>query len=109
MEHRPDAAVVDIRMPPTMTDDGLRAAVEARAAPCPAWRCCCCRRTWSLSYAEALLADGRGGVGYLLKDRVASLEVLTDALTTIRGAARCSTPTWSPSSSSRDGPTRWSG
>lgn len=83
-EHRPDAAIVDIRMPPTMTDDGLRAAVQLRSE---------LRDTAVLllsayvekSYAEALLADGRGGVGYLLKDRVASLEVLTDALTTIRG------------------------
>jgi DNA-binding NarL/FixJ family response regulator len=81
-EHRPDVAVVDVRMPPTMTDDGLRAAVEAR------------RRRSELgvlvlsayierSYADVLLSDGRGRVGYLLKDRVASLDVLVDALRTI--------------------------
>jgi DNA-binding NarL/FixJ family response regulator len=82
-EHRPDAAVVvDVRMPPTMTDDGLRAAVEAR------------RRRSELgvlvlsayierSYADVPLSDGRGRVGYLLKDRVASLDVLVDALRTI--------------------------
>jgi DNA-binding NarL/FixJ family response regulator len=77
-EHQPDVAVVDVRMPPTMTDDGLRAAVEAR------------RRRSELgvlvlsayierSYADVLLCDGRGRVGYVLKDRVASLDVLVDA------------------------------
>jgi CheY-like chemotaxis protein len=81
-EHRPNVAVVDVRMPPTMTDDGLRAAVEAR------------RRRSELgvlvlsayierSYADVPLSDGRGRVGYLLKDRVASLDVLVDALRTI--------------------------
>lgn len=83
-EHRPDAAVVDIRMPPTMTDDGLRAAVEIRRG-LPETAVLLLSAYVEKSYAEALLADGRGGVGYLLKDRVASLEVLTDALTTIRG------------------------
>ena len=83
-EHRPDAALVDIRMPPTMTDDGLRAAVEARRL-LPGLAVLLLSAYVESSYAEALLADGRGGVGYLLKDRVSSLEVLTDALTTIRG------------------------
>lgn len=83
-EYRPEAAVVDIRMPPTMTDDGLRAAIEARRAD-PDLAVLLLSAYVEKSYAEALLADGRGGVGYLLKDRVASLEVLTDALTTIRG------------------------
>lgn len=83
-EHQPDAAIVDIRMPPTMTDDGLRAAIEIRRS-LPATAVLLLSAYVEKSYAEALLADGRGGVGYLLKDRVASLEVLTDALTTIRG------------------------
>lgn len=83
-EHRPDAAIVDIRMPPTMTDDGLRAAIEARRTDSEL-AVLLLSAYVEKSYAEALLADGRGGVGYLLKDRVASLEVLTDALTTIRG------------------------
>lgn len=83
-EHRPDAAIVDIRMPPTMTDDGLRSAVEIRRT-LPTTAVLLLSAYVEKSYAEALLADGRGGVGYLLKDRVASLEVLTDALTTIRG------------------------
>ncbi len=83
-EHRPAIAVVDIRMPPTMTDDGLRAAVEARRAQ-PGLAVLLLSAYVESSYAEALLADGRGGVGYLLKDRVSSLAVLTDALTTIAG------------------------
>jgi DNA-binding NarL/FixJ family response regulator len=84
VQHRPDVAVVDIRMPPTMTDDGLRAAVEARAAV-PSMGVLLLSAYVEKSYADALLSDGRGGVGYLLKDRVSSLEALADALTTIRG------------------------
>ncbi len=81
-EHRPDVAVVDVRMPPTMTDDGLRAAVEARTTQ-PDLGVLMLSAYIELSYADVLLSDGRGGVGYLLKDRVASLEVLVDALRTI--------------------------
>lgn len=81
-EHQPDVAVVDVRMPPTMTDDGLRAAVEARAAQ-PQLGILMLSAYIELSYADALLSDGRGGVGYLLKDRVTSLVVLVDALRTI--------------------------
>ncbi len=84
VQHRPDVAVVDIRMPPTMTDDGLRAAVEARAAV-PSMGVLLLSAYVEKSYADALLSDGRGGVGYLLKDRMSSLEALADALTTIRG------------------------
>ncbi len=84
VQHRPDVAVVDIRMPPTMTDDGLRAAVEARAAV-PSMGVLLLSAYVEKSNADALLSDGRGGVGYLLKDRVSSLEALADALTTIRG------------------------
>ncbi len=81
-EHRPDVAVVDVRMPPTMTDDGLRAAVEARGSQ-PDLGVLMLSAYIELSYADVLLSDGRGGAGYLLKDRVASLEVLVDALRTI--------------------------
>ena len=81
-EHRPDVAVVDIRMPPTMTDDGLRAAVEARRRQ-PNLAVLMLSAYMERSYADALLSDGRGRVGYLLKDRVASLNVLVDALRTL--------------------------
>ena len=81
-EHRPDIAVVDVRMPPTMTDDGLRAAVEARQRQ-PGLAVLMLSAYIERSYADALLSDGRGRVGYLLKDRVASLTVLVDALRTL--------------------------
>ena len=81
-EHRPDVAVVDVRMPPTMTDDGLRAAVEARRRQ-PGLAVLMLSAYIERSYADALLSDGRGRVGYLLKDRVASLTVLVDALRTL--------------------------
>ena len=80
--HRPDVAVVDVRMPPGMSNDGLRAAVEARAAQ-PTLGVLMLSAYIELSYADVLLSDGRGGVGYLLKDRVASLDTLVEALRTI--------------------------
>jgi DNA-binding NarL/FixJ family response regulator len=78
-EHRPDVAVVDIRMPPTHTDEGLRAAVELRR-----------RHPWTgvlvfsqyveTRYTARLLEGGAAGVGYLLKDRVADVAEFADAL-----------------------------
>ena len=81
-QHRPDVAVVDIRMPPTMTDDGLRAAVLLRTGD-PKLGVLLLSAYIELTYADALLSDGRGGVGYLLKDRVTSLDRLAEALRTI--------------------------
>ena len=81
-EHRPDVAIVDVRMPPGMTDDGLRAAVEARESQ-PDLGILMLSAYVELSYADVLLSDGRGRVGYLLKDRVTSLDTLVDALRTI--------------------------
>ncbi|GAA2096036.1 response regulator transcription factor [Microlunatus panaciterrae] len=81
-EYHPDVAVVDVRMPPTMTDDGIKAAVEARKRD-PNLGVLMLSAYIELSYADVLLSDGRGGVGYLLKDRVTSLETLADALRTI--------------------------
>jgi len=80
--HRPDLAIVDVRMPPSHTDEGLRAAVA-------------CRRDWPdarmlvlsqyvvASYADELLATGEGGVGYLLKDRVSEVREFLDAVETV--------------------------
>jgi DNA-binding NarL/FixJ family response regulator len=82
VEHRPDVAVVDVRMPPTFTDDGLRAAVAARRQV-PGLAVLVLSQYVEESYARDLLADGRGGVGYLLKDRVQDLEALDDALTRV--------------------------
>lgn len=64
-----DLAVVDIRMPPTFTDDGLRAAIAARKTH-PGLAVLVLSQYVEDSYALELLADGRGGIGYLLKDRV---------------------------------------
>ena len=80
VEHRPDVAVVDVRMPPTHTDEGLRAAVEARAAV-PGTGVLVLSQYVEVAYADELLADGRGGAGYLLKDSVTDLDSFRAALT----------------------------
>lgn len=82
-EHRPDVAVVDVRMPPTFTDEGLRAAVALRRTV-PGTGILVLSQYVESSYAEDLLAAG-GGVGYLLKDRVARLADLSDALERVAG------------------------
>ncbi|WP_420114643.1 response regulator transcription factor [Pseudactinotalea sp.] len=78
LEHQPDVAVLDVRMPPTFTDEGLRAAVRIRAEH-PATAVLVLSQYVEQSYAADLLATG-AGVGYLLKDRVAKLDDLADAL-----------------------------
>jgi DNA-binding NarL/FixJ family response regulator len=77
-EHRPDVAVVDVRMPPTFTDEGLRAALEIRKLD-PAPAVLVLSQYVEETYASDLLSGG-GGVGYLLKDRVSRLSDLSDAL-----------------------------
>ncbi len=71
--HRPDLSIVDVRMPPSHTDEGLRAVVEVRGE-WPDARVIVLSQYVELSYAEDLLADGVGGIGYLLKDRVSDIE-----------------------------------
>ena len=78
-EHRPDVAVVDIRMPPTHTDEGLRAAVALRAGH-PGLGVLVFSQYVETRYAAQLLAGGAQGVGYLLKDRVADVTDFVDAL-----------------------------
>ncbi len=76
--HRPDLAVVDVRMPPTHTDDGLRAAIEIRRR-WPETGILVLSQYVEESYASELLAVDTGGLGYLLKDRVADVtEFLAD-------------------------------
>jgi DNA-binding NarL/FixJ family response regulator len=77
-EHQPDVAVLDVRMPPSFTDEGLRAAVRIRAEH-PGTAVLVLSQYVEQSYAAELLATG-AGVGYLLKDRVAKLDDLADAL-----------------------------
>jgi DNA-binding NarL/FixJ family response regulator len=77
--HRPDIAVVDVRLPPSFRDEGLRAAIQARRR-WPGLAVLVLSQYVERVYASELLADGAGGVGYLLKDRVARVEEFTDAL-----------------------------
>jgi DNA-binding NarL/FixJ family response regulator len=79
VEHRPEVSIVDVRMPPTHTDEGLRAAVEARAQV-PGSPILVLSQYVEVSYADDLLADGRGGIGYLLKDRVSDVGDFIDGL-----------------------------
>ncbi|BCJ75464.1 DNA-binding response regulator [Catellatospora sp. IY07-71] len=85
-EHAPDVAIVDVRMPPTHTDEGLRAAVRARR-DAPGTRVLVLSQYVELAYADELLADGRGGVGYLLKDAVVDVDGFLDALARVGAGA----------------------
>lgn len=76
---RPDLAIVDIRMPPTYTDEGLVAAESLMRAD-PPTRVLVLSQAVEASHAVRLLGDGRGGVGYLLKDRVANIEQFANAV-----------------------------
>lgn len=76
--HHPDVSIVDVRMPPSHTDEGLRAAVQARTLV-PATPILVLSQYVEVSYADDLLATGVG-VGYLLKDRVAAIAEFLDAL-----------------------------
>ena len=78
----PHLAVLDVRMPPTYRDEGVRAAIEARRRR-PELGILLLSQYVEVAYAQELLASGTGGIGYLLKDRVASLEELDDAVTRI--------------------------
>ncbi|GAB3398777.1 response regulator transcription factor [Amycolatopsis echigonensis] len=78
-EHRPDVAVVDVRMPPTQTDEGLRAVLAARRET-PGLPVLILSQHVEQLYARELLADGASGVGYLLKDSVFEAEQFIDAL-----------------------------
>jgi DNA-binding NarL/FixJ family response regulator len=77
--HKPDAAVVDLRMPPTHTDEGLRAAKRIRERQ-PGTGVLVLSQYAEEEYATELLGDGAEGVGYLLKDRVADVDGFADAV-----------------------------
>jgi DNA-binding NarL/FixJ family response regulator len=82
LEHRPDVAVVDVRLPPAFADDGLQAALEARRQV-PGLPVLLLSQYVEQLYARELLADQAGAVGYLLKDRVFSDEAFVDAIRTV--------------------------
>lgn len=79
LAHRPDVAVVDVRLPPTNTDEGLRAALDARRQV-PGLPVLVLSQHVEQLYARELLADGTGGIGYLLKDRVFNADQFLDAV-----------------------------
>jgi DNA-binding NarL/FixJ family response regulator len=76
---KPDIAIVDIRLPPTFRDEGVRAALEARRRS-PGTAILVVSQYVEQTYATELLADGRGGVGYLLKDRIMDVADFVDAV-----------------------------
>jgi DNA-binding NarL/FixJ family response regulator len=81
--HRPDVSVIDVRLPPTFTDEGLRAAIDARARM-PGLPVLMLSQYVEQLYARELMSDRAGGVGYLLKDRVSNVGQFVD---TVRGVA----------------------
>lgn len=84
LEQRPDVAIVDVRLPPSFTDEGLRTALEARRQV-PGLPVLVLSQYVEQLYARELLADQSGGVGYLLKDRVFSDETFVGALRRVAG------------------------
>jgi DNA-binding NarL/FixJ family response regulator len=79
LDHRPDVAVLDVRLPPTFTNEGLLAAIEARRQV-PGLPILVLSQYVEPLYASELLSDRRGGVGYLLKDRVMDVGQFVDAV-----------------------------
>jgi DNA-binding NarL/FixJ family response regulator len=77
--HKPDVAIVDVRLPPTFTDEGLRAAIEARERH-PGIGILILSQYVEPAYTSELLAAGEGGVGYLLKERVGEVRTFLDAV-----------------------------
>ncbi len=77
--HRPDLAICDVRLPPTFTDEGIRAAIEARALQ-PSLSLLVLSQYVEPTYSQELLASGESGVGYLLKERVSEVRTFVDAV-----------------------------
>jgi DNA-binding NarL/FixJ family response regulator len=90
-ETAPDAGVLDVRMPPTFTNEGLRAAIEVRKAR-PGFPVLVLSAYVEDRYAGELLAGGAGGVGYLLKERVGKVAEFVDALERVIGGGTVMDP-----------------
>ncbi len=91
LEERPDVAVVDVRLPPSFADDGLRAALEARRHV-PGLPVLLLSQYVEQLYARELLADQAGAVGYLLKDRVFNDDQFIDAIRAVAGGGTVMDP-----------------
>src|ERR1700722_16552445 len=91
LEQRPDVAIVDVRLPPTFTDEGLRTAIEARRQR-PGLPVLVLSQYVEQLYARELLAQGTGGVGYLLKDRVFNVGQFVDAVRQVASGATAMDP-----------------
>jgi DNA-binding NarL/FixJ family response regulator len=89
--HKPDVAVVDVRMPPTHTDEGLRAAREIRAE-LPEVSVLVLSQYVEVAYARELLAESAEGLGYLLKDRVTDVDAFADAVRRVGGGGSALDP-----------------
>lgn len=90
-EHHPDVAIVDVRMPPTHTDEGIAAAVEARRRQ-PGLAVLVLSAYVEQAFATDLFADGGSGLGYLLKERVGRVEEFLDALHRVAGGGSAVDP-----------------
>ncbi len=90
-QHQPDLVIVDVRMPPTHTDEGLRAAVELRLAR-PGTPVLVLSQYVEERYASDLLAGGTVGVGYLLKERVADVRSFVEAVERVAGGGTAIDP-----------------
>ncbi|MGL5808367.1 MAG: response regulator transcription factor [Nocardioides sp.] len=91
LRERPDVCVVDVRMPPSHTDEGLRAAVELRSS-WPDAAVLVLSQYVEMSYAAELIEAGHGGVGYLLKDRVSDIDDFLAALERVAGGGTAMDP-----------------
>jgi DNA-binding NarL/FixJ family response regulator len=90
-EHRPDLVITDVRMPPTFTDEGLRAALAARKEV-PGLPVLVVSQYVEGSYAIDLIAEGTSGVGYLLKERVADVADFLEAVRRVAGGGSAIDP-----------------
>jgi DNA-binding NarL/FixJ family response regulator len=77
--HKPDLAIVDVRLPPTFTDEGLRSAIEARRLQ-PALGVLVLSQYVETAYASELIGENTAGIGYLLKERIGDVRAFLDAL-----------------------------
>lgn len=91
LEHRPDLSIVDVRMPPSHTDEGLRAAVEVRSQ-WPGAAVLVLSQYVERSYADELMATGVESLGYLLKDRVSDIDGFLSTVQSVAGGGTALDP-----------------